>query len=190
MLQLGRIEHDHDGALIPSERRRRGNPGQSREQRAHAVDRIILHLALRVRGAAEDQQAHGHAARVEPRDERRHGPRRHESARAVHVANRFRHRLTHVGVLMEHQLHQGGALDALAFHVVDAGDVEEVILVVVSQVAFHLGRVHAAVRLRDVDGRIADLRKDIDRHAADCENGAQRNGDQRHHHGERPAQRG
>ena len=91
---------------------------------------------------------------------------------------------------MEHQLHQGRALDTLAFHVVDAGDIEEVILVVVSQVSFHLGRVHAAVRLRDVDGRIADLRKDIDRHAPDREDGAQRNGNQGHHDGERPTQRG
>ena len=91
---------------------------------------------------------------------------------------------------MEHQLHERRALDALAFHVVDAGDVEEVILVVVSQVAFHLGRVHAAVRLRHVDGRIADLRKDIDGHALDGQDGAQGDGDQRHDYGERPAQRG
>ena len=34
LLQLGGIEHDHDGPLIPTERRRRGNAGQSREQRA------------------------------------------------------------------------------------------------------------------------------------------------------------
>ena len=91
---------------------------------------------------------------------------------------------------MEHQLHERRALDALAFHVIDAGDVEEVILVVVSQVAFHLGGVHAAVGLRDVDGRIADLREDIDRHALDGQNGAQRDGDQRHHHGDRPAKSG
>jgi hypothetical protein len=55
--QLVGIERHDDGALIPAERRRRGNAGQRREQRTHAVEREILQLALRVRGAAEDQQA-------------------------------------------------------------------------------------------------------------------------------------
>ena len=74
---------------------------------------------------------------------------------------------------MKHQLHRARALDALALHVIDAGDVEEVILVVVSQVAFHLGRVHAAVRLRHIDGGIAHLREDVHRHAFDGQDGAQ-----------------
>ena len=39
----------------------------------------------------------GNAAGVEARDERRHGARRHEGARAVDVADRLRHRLAHVG---------------------------------------------------------------------------------------------
>ena len=114
--------------------------------------------------AAEDQLADGHAAGVEARDERRHGAGRHEGARAVDVADGLGHRLRHVGAFVEDELHQRGALDALALDVIDAGDVEEVILVVVGEVAFHLRRVHAAVRLRDVDGRIADLREDIHRH--------------------------
>ena len=91
---------------------------------------------------------------------------------------------------MEDQLHERRALNALAFHVIDAGDVEEVILVVIGEVAFHLRRVHAAVRLRHVDGRIADLRKDVDRHALGGEHGAERDGHQRNHHGDGPAQRG
>ena len=74
---------------------------------------------------------------------------------------------------MEHQLHQSRALDAFALHVIDAGDVEEVILVVISEEAFHLRGIHAAVGLRDVDGRIADLREDVDGHALDRQNGAQ-----------------
>ncbi len=88
---------------------------------------------------------------------------------------------------MEHQLHERRALNALAFHVIDARDVEEMILVVVSQIAFHLGRVHTAVRLRHVDGRIADLREDIDGHAFDGQDGAQGDGDQGHDHGDRSA---
>ena len=86
---------------------------------------------------------------------------------------------------MKHQLHQRGALNALALDVIDAGDVEEVILVVVGEVAFHLRGVHAAVGLGDVDGGIADLRKDIDGHALEREDGAERDGDQRHDNGDR-----
>src|ERR1039458_9182531 len=50
--------------------------------------------------------------------------------------------------------------------------------------------IHLSVRLllRDVDGGIADLRKNIHRHAPDRENGAQGYGDQCHHYGERSAQ--
>ena len=68
---------------------------------------------------------------------------------------------------MEHQLHQRDALDVLRLDVLDAGDVEEVVLVVVRQVAFHLRRIHAAVRLRDVDRRRAELREDVDLHLPD-----------------------
>ena len=46
----------------------------------------------------------------------------------------------------------------------DAGDVEEVVLVVVGQVAFHLQRVHAAIGLCDVDGRDAQGREDVTSH--------------------------
>ena len=140
--------------------------------------------------AAEDQLADGDAAGVEARDERRHGAGRHEGAGAIHVADRLRHRLAHVGALVKDQLHERGALDALALDVIDAGDVEEVILVVVGEEAFHLRRVHAAVGLGDVDGRIADLREDVDGHALDGEHGEERDGDQRDDDGDRSAQSG
>ena len=142
----------------------------------------------RVGGAAEDELSDGDAAGVEARDERRHGAGRHEGAGAVDVADGLGHRLAHVGALVEDQLHERRALNALAFDVIDAGDVEEVILVVVSEIAFHLGRVHAAVGLRDVDGGVADLREDIDRHALDGEDGAEGDGDQRDDDGDGPAE--
>ena len=188
--ELVGIERDDDGPLVSAERRRRGNAGQRREERAHAVDGEILHLALRAGGAAEDQHADGDASGIETRDEGRHRSGRHEGAGAVHVADCLRHRLAHVSALVEHQLHERRALDALALDVVDAGDVEEVILVVVSQVAFHLRGVHAAVGLRHVDGGVADLRKDVDGHALDGEHGAERDGDEGHHHGQRSAKSG
>ena len=49
LLEFVRIERDDDGPLVAAERRRRGDAGQRREQRPHAVEREILHLALRVR---------------------------------------------------------------------------------------------------------------------------------------------
>ena len=52
---------------------------------------------------------------------------------------------------MEHELHERRALYALTFDVIDSGDVQEVILVVIGDEPFHLRRIHAAVRLRDVD---------------------------------------
>ena len=61
---------------------------------------------------------------------------------------------------------------------IDSRDVEEVVLVVVGEKTFHLCRVHAAVRLSDIDSGIADLRKDIDRHALDREYRSQRDRDQ------------
>src|SRR5204863_9639311 len=103
---------------------------------------------------------YGDAAGVESRDEWRHRAGRHERAGAGDVAHRLSHRGGHIRALMENKLEKGLARDTSAFHVINAGDVEEVILVVVRQISFHLLRVHAAVRLRDIDHRIADLWKD------------------------------
>ena len=135
-------------------------------------------------GAAEDELADGDAAGVEAGDEGRDGAGRHEGAGAGDVGHGLRHRLAHVRALVEDQLHERRALDAFAFDVIDAGDVEEVILVVISEIAFHLGRVHAAVGLGDVDGGVADLREDIDRHALDGEHGAEGDGEERHDDGD------
>ena len=85
--------------------------------------------------AREHEVADRHAAGVEPHDERRDGARRHEGPRAVDVADRLGHRLGHVGAGVEVQLHQGHALDVLRLDVVDAADVEEVVLVVVGDAA-------------------------------------------------------
>ena len=61
----------------------------------------------------------------------------------------------------------------LRLDVVDAGDVEEVVLVVVGQKAFHLRRVHAAVGLADVDHRQVQAGEDVDRHLANRQNAPQ-----------------
>ncbi len=61
--------------------------------------------------------------------------------------------------------------------VLDARDVEEVILVAVGQVALHLERVHAAIGLRHVDRRNAQRREDVARHALQAEPCAQQTAD-------------
>jgi hypothetical protein len=74
---------------------------------------------------------------------------------------------------MELKLHNRSALDGLRFYVFNARDVEEVILVAVGEVALHLGGVHAAERLGDVNRRNAERRKNIARHALDAEHGGE-----------------
>ena len=68
---------------------------------------------------------------------------------------------------MEHELHQSDALYVLRFDVLDAGDVEEVILVVVGEIPLHLGWIHTPERLRDIDRRRAKLGKDVRLHPED-----------------------
>ena len=48
---------------------------------------------------------------------------------------------------------------------IDSGDVEEVILVIVGEITFHLGRIHAAIGLSHIDRRFAYLRKDVHGHS-------------------------
>jgi hypothetical protein len=57
---------------------------------------------------------------------------------------------------MELQFHERSPLDGLGFDVFDASDIEEVIFVIISEIAFHLGGIHPAVRLGDVDRRDAE----------------------------------
>ena len=90
---------------------------------------------------------------------------------------------------MELQLDDRRALDGLRFHVLDAGDVEEVILVIVGEVTFHLRRVHAAVRLRDVNGGDAERRKNVARHFLERQPRGENHAEQKHEDRERSAQR-
>ena len=102
---------------------------------------------------------------------------------AIDVADGLRHRLGHVGSRMEEELHQRCALDVPRFDVVDAVDVQEVVLVIVRKKAFHLRRVHAAIRLGHVDYGQVQAGKDIDGHLANCQDAPQGDADQRDDHG-------
>jgi hypothetical protein len=98
--------------------------------------------------------------------------------------------LVHVRAGIELQLDDRGALDRLRFDVLDACDVEEVIFVVVGKETLHLRGIHAAIWLRDVDRRDAERRKDVARHALDCERGAEHECEHDHEDRDRTAQRG
>jgi hypothetical protein len=90
---------------------------------------------------------------------------------------------------MKHELHERGALDALGLDVLDAGDVQEVVLIVVGEKPFHLLGIHPAVRLRDEHGRRSELGKDIDGHALDHHDGGERDGHDRDQQGDWATQR-
>ncbi len=97
-----RVYADHDAALVAAKRRRRGDSRQSRENRPHSIQGDILHLAGRAVRTRENKLGHRHAASVIAHDEWRNRARRHEGARAIHVAHHFRHGLAHVSVGMKH----------------------------------------------------------------------------------------
>jgi len=119
-------------------------------------------------------------------DEGRDGAGRHEGARTVDVADHLRHGLGHVGTGVKDELHEGRALDAARFHMLDAGDVEEVILVVVREVAFHLYRVHTAVGLGDIDGGGAEVGEDVGGHALKSKDRTEGDCDYGHEDRDRP----
>jgi hypothetical protein len=77
---------------------------------------------------------------------------------------------------MELELDQPYPLDRFAFDVFDAGDVEEVVLIIVNDEPFHLRRVHAAVRLGHIQDGHPEIWEDVPGHAIDCQKTHQCNG--------------
>ena len=167
LAQLVRIERDHDGALIPSERRRGRDSRKRGKHRAHPIQCEILNFGLRAIRANKGELTYRNAAGIKARDERRDCSRGHKGPGPVYVADGLRHGIGHVGVRLKHQLHQRGALDISALDVLNADDVEEVIFEVVVEKSFHLAGIHSAIGLCDVDSSVADDWKDVDAHAVD-----------------------
>jgi hypothetical protein len=184
------VDVDRDGARAAAEGRRGRDAGQRGEGGPDAVERLVLHLIerdVRVVGR-EDEIADGDAAGVEAHDERRDRARRHEGARAVHLGDRLGHGLRHVRARVELELHDRGALDGLRLDVFDAGNVEEMVFVTVGEVALHLGGIHAAVGLGDVDGGDAQRREDVARHPLQREIRPEGHRDDQHEDGQRTPQ--
>ena len=162
--QALRIDGDDHRPLIAAEGRRGGDARQAGEHRPHPHQGQVLDFANTAGLAGEDEVAHRHAARIEAHHEGRYRVRRHEGPGTIDVADRFRHRLGHVRARMKVQLHQGKALYVPGLDVIDAGNVQKMIFVIVRQKTFHLRRVHAAIRLADIDHRQIKAGKDIDGH--------------------------
>jgi hypothetical protein len=89
---------------------------------------------------------------------------------------------------VELQLDQCCALDRFGFDVLDAGDVEKMILVIVDQKPFHLGRVHAAIRLGDVKHRHAKVWENVSWHPLDGEKAGKDGSENKHQNGDGPTQ--
>ena len=66
---------------------------------------------------------------------------------------------------------------------VDAVDVEEMVLVVVGDQPFHLGRVHSAVGLGHVDDRQVEAGEDVDLHPCQGQAAPQDDGQDADHDG-------
>ena len=99
---------------------------------------------------------------------------RHKRPGPIDVVDGLRHRLGHIRSRMKEQLHQGSALNVPGLDVVDSRDVEKMVLVIVGQIAFHLRRVHAAIRLSHIDHRQVQAGKDVDSHLPNRQKASQR----------------
>ena len=66
----------------------------------------------------------------------------------------------------------------------DAVQIEEVVLVVIDELCLHLRRRHAAIGLDDVDDRHAELREDVGRRLLEREVGAEHDREHRDHDGD------
>ena len=148
-----RIGADNDRSLASPKWRRCTDAFDRSEHRPDLEEGLILNLPDGFGFTREHQITDRHRTSVKPHDEWIDRARGHKGPGTIDVPHRFGHGLSHVRAGVEIELHQRHALDVLRFDVVNAVDVEEVILVVVGDQPFHLLRVHSAVGLRDVDDR-------------------------------------
>ena len=148
-----RVNTDDNRSCGTTKGRGGGHSRQSRKQRPHTVQRKILDLRDTPRRTGKNQIADGHAACVEPHNEWGNSARRHKRAGAVDVADGLSQRLAHICFGVKRELNQADILNGFRFHGLNPGDVQEMIFVVVDEIAFHLRGRHAAERLRHVNNR-------------------------------------
>ncbi len=68
---------------------------------------------------------------------------------------------------MEKDLHLGESLNIARLDVMNAADVQEMVLVMKGEQAFHLRRIHTPIGLDHVNDRLIQVREDIDLHTAE-----------------------
>src|SRR5262249_17469963 len=124
------IHADDHSSLVAAEWRWSRDAWQRGEGRPHPEESEVLNLPHTARLAGEDQLAHGHAAGIEAHDEGRNCPGRHEGARSLDVRDGLRQGLAHVSSRMKVELDEADVLDRFGFDVLDASDVEEVVLII------------------------------------------------------------
>src|SRR6185437_15973439 len=73
--------------------------------------------------------------------------------------------LSHVRSRMKLKLNKRGTLDVPRFHSLDARDEEEMVFIIIGEIAFHLRRIHPAIGLRDIDDGNPKIRKNVSRHS-------------------------
>src|SRR5207237_7249438 len=133
-----RVNTDDNRSCGTTKGRGGGHSRQSRKQRPHTVQRKILDLRDTPRRTGKNQIADGHAACVEPHNEWGNSARRHKRAGAVDVADGLSQRLAHICFGVKRELNQADILNGFRFHGLNPGDVQEMIFVVVDEIAFHL----------------------------------------------------
>ena len=187
--QLIGIKPHHHCALVAAKRWRCRNALQSRKQRPHLVERDVLHVAGAACRARKHELPHSNRAGVKARYKRWHRAGGKERARAIHIADHFGHRLIHIRARIERQFDQRRPLYTLRFHMLYARNIQQMILIIVGDEAFHLLRIKPAIGLCDVHRRRAKIGKNIDTRPLHRKPGGQNNRQHRNHNRDRSPQR-
>src|SRR5579885_1444691 len=77
---------------------------------------------------------------------------------------------------MKDEFHKTGSLNALRFDVLDACDIQKMILIIIDEIAFHLSGRHTTIWLSNINHRQIEIREDVYLHARKGKNSGQSNG--------------
>ena len=172
-----RVNANDDRALVATERRRSGNAREGGEHGSDAEEREVLDLPHTARLAGKDQLAHGNAAGVKADHKRGNGPGRHKGTGPLDIRDGLRQGLAHVRSRMKVELDQTDILDGFRFHMLNARNVEKVVLIIGDEISLHLRRIHSAIGLRYINHRKIEVGENIHRHTEECQHRTQRHTD-------------
>ena len=166
--QLGRVEIDHDLAILAASRRRQGDAVDRRQLLAETVDAVIVELLLVERVGAQADLQHRHAGGVVLHDDRRLDARRHQHADVIRRRDDLRDRQIEIDVGLKIDLLDRDAVERLRLDVLDPVDAgADRIFAVGGDALLHLRRAEPGVLPDHRDDRDLDLRKNVGRHRQD-----------------------